>query len=308
MVHKLRTPDGRIAALAEEQHGVVTATQLARLGLSRGAVAKRSRGGRLHRLHRGVYAVGHGAVGTAGILHAAVLATGDGAALSHRSAAIQWGLLGGDPRDARRSVDVITSRRPDRQRGIRLHYTRRLPGSDVTARCGIPTTTATRTLLDLAGAVPGQVLRRAVRQAEIDGLVDLAALDARLRTESGRKGLRALRNIIGFGPARTRSELEDRTLELLRRHGFPDPSTNAMVQTPERTYEVDFLFPEQRVIIEADGDRYHGTRLAREQDAAKQAALEEAGYRVIRVTWAHITRDTAQTARRLGRVLARRCT
>lgn len=295
-----------MAALAAKQHGVVTSAQLDGLGITGRMIRRRLAAGRLNPVHRGVYAVGHAGLARDGVLHAAVLAVGGDAALSHVTAALKWGMLREDP--ARRSarIDVITTRRIGQRRGIRVHLTRSLPRSDLTRYDRIPITNPTRTLLDLASAVPENLLRRAVRQAEVDRLIDVRALGERLRHQTGCAGLAALRAIANAGPAPGRSELEDRTFELLRSHGLPRPRMNARVPAGDRSYEVDFLFAEQHVIIETDGARYHGTRLAREQDAAKQSALEQAGYRVIRLTWRQVTRDPEQTVRHLQHLL--RCT
>jgi very-short-patch-repair endonuclease len=296
--------DGRIAALAAKQHGLATSSQLISLGLGRHAIEARVRSGRLHRVHRGVYAVGHRAPHPHTTMHAAVLAVGPDAVLSHGSAAVLWALV---RPPARCPVDVTATRAVRSGSGVRVHRTRALPPSDTTSVQGIPVTTPARTLLDLSGGVPADVLRRALREAEVQRLVDHPALAAQLQRAPaiGRRGAGQLRRLLERGPAPTRSELEDRTLDLLQRHRFPPPQINVPVGAGGRTYEADFLFADQRVIVEADGAAYHDTPLARVEDAARQAALEAAGYRVIRVTWDQVTRDgdTAQTVERLSRAL-----
>jgi very-short-patch-repair endonuclease len=179
-----------------------------------------------------------------------------------------------------------------------------LQRGDVMSWQRIPVTTPARTLLDLAAVVSPDVLRRAVRQAEVDGLARQRELERQLaRAPRRRRGSRRLAAILELGPARTRSELEDRMLALLVAHGFPRPLTNAHVRALTRTVEVDFLFPELRLVLETDGDRYHGTRLAREADAARQADLEAAGYRVVRLNWRQVTAEQEQTVRRLRRIV-----
>jgi hypothetical protein len=298
--------DGRIAALAATQHGLATSSQLISLGIGRHAIDARARSGRLHRIHRGVYAVGHRAPHPHTTMHAAVLAVGPDAVLSHVSAAVLWGLMR-PPAAARGPVDVTANRVLRPAPGVRVHRTRALPPRDTTSVQGIPVTAPARTLLDLAGAVPADVLRRALREAEVKRLVDHPALAAQLQRAPaiGRRGARRLRRLLELGPAPTRSELEDRTLELLQRYGFPPPHINAPVDAGGRTYEADFLFADQRLIVEADGAAYHDTPRARLEDAARQAALEAVGYRVVRVTWDQVTRagDTAQTVERLSRAL-----
>ena len=293
--------DEQIARLASGRHGLVTAAELRAIGLSKQAIHDRARSGRLHRIHRGVYAVGHRAMNTEQLLQAAVLAVGDDAVLSHLSAAVLWGLVRPSNLDLQR-IDVATTRRLNPRRGIRLHLVGALPESDLTSRAGIPVTAAPRTLVDLAGVVAMPILRRAVRQAEVERLADLRAIDAQLGLAACRRGVRQLRELVSAGPAPTRSVLEDRTLDLLRRHGFPRPLINATVRTADRRYEVDFLFPERKLIVEADGERYHAGHAARVNDAAKQAALETAGYRVVRLTWSQVVHQQAQTAERLRRI------
>ena len=151
MGNKLDQPDLKIANIAARQLGVVTYRQLLEAGLCPSGVAKRTTAGRLHRLHRGVYAVGHRAVSREGRWMAAVLACGDGAVLSHMSAAALWELL--RPVDGR--VDVSTPARSGRARrvGIHLHRCTTLTSGSITERSGIPVTTPARTIEDLEGEV-----------------------------------------------------------------------------------------------------------------------------------------------------------
>ena len=293
--------DRLIAELAARQRGVVSAAQLLALSLDRSAIVRRVRAGRLHPVTRGVFSVGHPHLSREGRYLAAVLAGGPGVLVSHVSAAVLWGLLDHEPQ----SVDVTVVRKLRSRPAIRMHWTRQLPAGDHTLRNGIPVTSPVRTILDLAcTSVSVRALRRAVRGAEVQGLVTVAQLTARLAKTRGRRGTARLRELIGEGPAPTRSELEDRTLDLLLAHGFPRPAINARIAGLTRPVEVDFRFPELRLIIEADGARYHRGKLAGGLDAARQAMLETAGYRVVRVSWTRITRDRDQTARRLRRVFA----
>jgi hypothetical protein len=287
-------PDADLVSTAERQHGIVTIGQLRAAGLADCDVTHRVRTARLHRLRRGVYAVGHTSVSREGRVLAAVLAVGDDAVASHTSAAALWGVLDERPGP----VHVTVARRVGGRRGIRVHPVRRLrPGIGLgSAKSPSP---PPRTLLDLADVAGERTLRRAVRQALVQRQVDERALHGQLARARGRHGARRLAALIADGPAPTRSELEDRTLELLRTHGLPRPVVNARLTGLPRPVEVDFLFVEHALVIEADGARYHDNRIAREDDAACQAMLEAAGYRVVRVTWVQVTRETAQTVRRL---------
>lgn len=290
--------------MAVGQHGLVTVANLRGLGMTTSDIAYRVGTGRLHRLHRGVYAVGHRVVSDEGRFLAAVLAVGPGAALSHLSAAALWGFRPPGRADGT-DVDVTVARRIRRRAGVRLHSVRALGAPDVTRRARIPVTTPARTLVDLADVLRSdRALRRVVHEAEVQRRVDHHQLAAQIERTTGRGAATRLGLVVSEGPAPTRSELEDRTLELLSRHGFPRPRMNALVPDVPRPVEVDFLFAGARLIVEADGRRYHETRLAREADSARQAMLEAAGYRVIRLSWAEVTRRELQTVRRLRSAFA----
>jgi very-short-patch-repair endonuclease len=248
-----------------------------------------------------VYAVGHSDLSDHGRFRAALLAIGRDAVLSHCPAGALWGFWNWD----RSAVDVTVPRRLRSRAGIRLHAVRALVARDSTHRSGIAVTTPARTLLDLADVVTSdRALRRAVHEAEVQRVVTHRQLRAQLRRADGRRGARRLAAIVATGPAPTRSELEDVTLELLRRHGFPRPQTNVRVRTVGQRAEVDFLFADLDLVIEADSARYHDTKPRREADARKQALLESAGYGVIRLDWLQVTHEEQHTVCRLRRVFA----
>ncbi|HUB77054.1 MAG TPA: DUF559 domain-containing protein [Solirubrobacteraceae bacterium] len=180
---------------------------------------------------------------------------------------------------------------------------RRLDPLDRTREAGIPVTTVPRTLLDLADVVGEDRLRRAVREAFVRRRVDERRLRAAVERGNGRRGARRLAALLADGPTATRSELEDRFLELLRAHGLPRPGVNVRLGGLPRPVEADFLFADARLVVETDGARFHDNRIAREADAMRQAMLEAAGYRVLRVTWRQVTREPQQTARRVRAAL-----
>jgi very-short-patch-repair endonuclease len=267
--------DERLAALAARQHGVVTTAQLEELGISLDAALKRTWRGHLHRVHRGVYAVGHPRLSMHGTWMAAVLAIGAGAVLSHRSAAELWGLLPFAAGVSQVTIPADTGRA--KRRGIRIHRSRTLTPADRTRRLSIPVTTPTRTLLDLARVTGQQELARARRQAEFLGL----ALDAGRLDSAGRSH-----------HDRTRTALEQRFLRLCRRHRLPSPEVNARVGR----YEADFLWREQRLIVETDGWDAHRGRIAFEQDRRRATALALDGYEVMRVTWRQVQEEPGTVA------------
>jgi very-short-patch-repair endonuclease len=279
---------------------MVGSVQLRAFGVGRGAIAYRVRVGRLHVFLTGVYSVGHGAVTREGRFIGSVLWAGDGAALSHFSAAALWGLI----RDVDLPVDVTVARAIRATRGVRVHRTRRLAPKERTTHLRIPVTTVPRTLLDLADVAYDRLLTRAVREAFVQDLATERDLEAQLARSHGRRGAPRLAALIADGPDRTHSVLEDCLRDLLREHDLPTPLMNVVPPGLPRRIKVDFLFPDQRVVIECDGARYHDNRLARRDDAEKQAILEAAGYRVIRVTWDQVTRRPAETVARIRAALA----
>ena len=285
--------------MAARQWGVVTARQLAVCGLRPGAIEYRVAAGRLQRLWRGVYAFGHRELRPEGRLIAAVLACGPGAVLSHRSAADLWGLLP----TSRARIEVTAVARGGRARrpGIELHCVRRLDRRDMTAMRGIPVTTVARTLVDLAAGAQPRQLERALEQAYVLRLLRVGALDDALSRANGRRTV-ALRRLLAAErrPTLTRSELEERFLDLVRRGGLPDPELNVHLHG----YEVDFLWRSQRRVVEVDGHAYHSSRRALARDRRKDDDLEAAGYRVTRFTADQVLRDPedalARTRRALG--------
>jgi very-short-patch-repair endonuclease/predicted transcriptional regulator of viral defense system len=301
---ELDTPpiDRVIAALAERQHGVISATQLASLGVAQRAVSHRVAAGRLHRLHRGVYAVGHTVLGARGRWMAAVLACRPDAVLSHASAAALWDLRA----SAARLIDVTVLGTTGRKRpGLRIHRSRDLRPDEVTIHHGIPTTTPARTLLDLAAILQRRPLEKALDQAEIRELTDYPALDALARAHPGHHGAGRLRRALQTHHADTtvtKSELEERFLALCRRAGLPNPRVNAWVAG----LEVDFAFEAAGVVVETDGWDVHRTRDAFERDRARDAALTRAGYRTLRFTHRQLANDPHQVAATLRVALADR--
>jgi very-short-patch-repair endonuclease len=269
MPNKSDTIDATIARIAGRQHGIVTAKQLAAAGLGRAAISERTKSGRLHRQHRGVYAVGHGAPSWHARWMAAVLACGDEAVLSHHSAAALWELL--KPIDGPIHVSVPTTDGRTGQRGIHLHRCQALrePSSSpsylpsrggrggrlTTYRHRIPVTSIHRTIEDLDGCVPSHLVRRAIRQAE-------------------HKGLR----LDGVESDRTRSDLESAFLALYGRHRIPRPETNVKLGR----WEVDFLWRSRRLVVEVDSWTYHRGSVAFEDDHARDLDLRRLGFTALR--------------------------
>jgi hypothetical protein len=252
--------------------------------------------GRLHPVHRGIYAVGHVNLPLEGRLLAAVKACGPGAVLSHYSAAALWGFVDWDDRIPEVTV-VGTSTRS--HRGVRVHRTSQLERRDTFRHRGIPVTSPAWTLMDLASALDYRRLRRAARQAQSLRRVSIPQLVDILGRLRARRGSRKLARIVATGPAPTRSELEDAVLDLILRGGLAHPQVNEALRRSGRRVVPDFRWPGQHLVVEADGAAWHDNQLAREDDAERQALLEAHGERVLRVTWDQAIARPGQTLARI---------
>jgi predicted transcriptional regulator of viral defense system len=272
--------DRRLADLAGVQYGVVSTGQLREIGLDRYAVKRRVESGRLHRLHRGVYAVGHTIVPPRGRWLAAVLACGPGAVLSHRSAAALWGIR---PTSTPR-IDVTVSHTSGVRTSAAIIVHRPRRAVDMTTRERIPVTTAGQTLADLATALPRRQLEKAAEMAE--------ALRLDVTLDQSHPGARRLEQAAAHDLAHTaRSPLEDDFLALCHRHDIPRPRVNTFVEG----YLVDFCWPAERLVVETDGG-HHFTRGAFERDRARDALLTARGWRVMRFTTKQVRRGPERVA------------
>ncbi len=283
------------------QWGVVARSQLLAAGLTRKAVEVRLESGRLVPLHRGVYAVGHARLRREGYWLAAVLAVGPGAVLSHREAAALHGVRP----TSRPTIDVTTTRRGARLKGVDVHGVRSLDSADITAVAGIPVTTVARTLVDLAAVVNAESLAKAFSEAERMQTLDLRAIHAARARTTGRTGqgprrlAAALQELEAQATTLTRSPLEVSFKTLIDRAGLPKPQTNMRLEG----HEVDACWPDRRLVVELDGWHYHRTRRAFQRDRQRDQELMAAGYKVVRFTHHDVTGRPAHvvdTLRRLG--------
>lgn len=194
------------------------------------------------------------------------------------------------------------NRRPRRRQNIVVHRTRVLSPTDVGRRDRIPVTSLPRTLIDLGSVLQPHQLARAVERAEALRLFDLRAVRAAIQAHRGRPGTAALRAVLESTYSElglTRVDLEALFVELCAKHDVPRPLVNTYVGP----YEVDFLWPAQRVIVETDGRETHDTAAAFERDRARDAHLQAAGYRVLRFTYRQVLREPDVVADRLRSVL-----
>lgn len=296
-----RAPDAEIARIAFTQHGVVTLQQLRDAGLGAGAIDLRVRNGRLHRVYRGVFAVGHARLSREGRWLAAVLALGEGTVLSHVSAAALWGIRHSSSMYVHLTVPTPGGR--ERRRGVVVHRSLTLGPADVDEREGIAVTSASRTLLDLAAALTPTRLERAVEQSLALRLFDLRAVEAVLAANPRRPGAGTLKRVVADiheEPSLTRLELEALMLDLCAAHGIARPAVNVAVDG----IEVDFLWRTQRLIVETDGREYHENPVAFGRDRERDERLTVLGYRVVRFTYRRVAHHPAAVAATLRALLA----
>jgi len=289
-----------LTELAEAQHGVVSFRQLRELGFSKGHISRAFEADRLRRIHRGVYAVGHARLSGHGRCHAAVLACGADAVLSHHSAAWLWGFLPRCPREP----SVTTPSRGHRRRGIRIHRAAALSSRDRLVREGIPVTSAARTLLDLGAAAATRELTSAIDRARRLGHLDLDALDALLsrhgRTVAGRRLERVLS--LYRKPVHDRARSELLFLDALETAGVALPVLNCW----EGKWEIDAYWEAERFAVEVDGWETHGSREAFEDDRLRQEEMKLAGIDCIRISARRIETHPKQVAQRIRTFLSRR--
>jgi hypothetical protein len=287
-----------LAALAKRQHGVVSIRQLTGpLGYSRRSVSRAVAAGRLHRLHQGVFAVGHTAISRDGRCLAAVLACGPGSLLSHYSAAWLWGLSASGPAPYEVTTPVPRHGKPP----LRVHHSRVLAGADRALQREIPVTAVPRTLLDLAARVRPSRLPRYLERAEELQLLDLAPIDDLLSRAGGHPGRGKLqRALVSYRPPPfTRSEFERRFYAAVLAAGLPRPAVNFNVAG----FELDLYWPEQRFAVELDVFETHGTREAFQRDRERQEDLLLEGIGMTRVTDKRFDREPEVVIARIARLL-----
>jgi hypothetical protein len=297
-----------LAELATRQHGVVSTRQLARLGYSRKVVVMSERAGRLRRVHRGVYSVGHHDLTWEGWCMAAVLAAAPARVAkghqpivaSHRSAAWLWDVFRHRPQ----TIEV-TAPKPRRSRRPYVVHCSVLLADERAVREGIPVTSLARTYLDLAATERRRTVQLALDRASDQGRFDLGPIRAVLARCPGHPGapkLRAVLDIYDERPVFTRSGLERRFLELVREAGLPEPAMNTFVAG----HEIDAWWEAERFGVELDVYATHGSRLSFEEDRVRDDELLHAGIETTRVTGPRLDREPGAVVESLRRHLERR--
>jgi very-short-patch-repair endonuclease len=294
--------DRDLLALALRQHAVVTTEHLRALGFTPAAIHHRVGTARLHRIHRGVYAVGRPDLSRHGRWLAATYACGDGALLSHTSAGLLWRIL--ERGDERPHVTLPTRSGRRRRAGVTVHRSGTLQPMDAGERDRIAVTSPARTVFDLAAVLSARELKGAVRQAVRLGLADLAALDEQAQSRRLDRRAVALRRVLAFyipGEELTESELEARFLELCTRHDIPLPD----MQVRRGPRRLDFVWSRLRLVVETDGRRDHDGDVGRADDRARDRALIADGFTVLRFGWAEVVNDGAAVAGELRAIMDR---
>jgi very-short-patch-repair endonuclease len=285
--------------LATRQRGVVSAQQLRKLGYSRNSVARAAKAGRLYRVHRGVYAVGHRRLDWHGHCMAAVLGCAPAVA-GYSSAAYIWGFLRRSPS----RIHLVAPTERHHKPWCTVHCARLLD-ADITIHDDIPVTTVARTLLDQAATLSDERVGRMLERAEELELFDLRAIDALLARAGKHPGIGRLRRMLSIykdDPAFVRSRLERRFLTLVRKSGLPIPATNLNVDG----YELDAYWEAERFAVELDVFETHGTRAAFERDRLRQEELKLLGIEMIRVTGSRLDRAPRVVVERVAALLAQR--
>jgi Protein of unknown function (DUF559) len=303
-IEQTRDTKGRgttVWRLAQKQHGVVARRQLLDLGFSGGAIEHRLARGRLHPIARGVYAVGRAELGQKGRWMAAILYCGDGAVLSHDSAAALLGI--GFEESGRVEVSVRSSalrRHPE----LRVHRRPTLRGDEVGSSDRVPVTSPAQTIIDLAARHDRITVERMVDEADRLDLITPPKLRDELAHHGGEPGVARLRTWLDRRTFRlTRSRLERFFLPIAKDIGLPVPETKVWVNG----FEVDFLWPDLRLVVETDSLRHHRTPAQQARDHLRDQAHAAAGFTPLRFTHEqvryepeHVRIVLGELARRLG--------
>jgi hypothetical protein len=287
--------DGRMEALAERQHGVISYRQARAAGVTHAKVRARRESGRWEDLSYGVYRIVGAAPSAQQRAMAAVLGGGTDAVLSHTSAAALLALPGF-------SIEPVVITVPRRRRaiaGVRIEQSLCVPPHHCRIVDSIPSTSIARTLFDLCGDVNAHRAERALDTALARKRVTIPALWRVLDdlAVQGRKGVVLLRLLLTERGGRyvpPESELEQRFIDLLRGAGLPQPSRQVDLGDADRWLgRFDFVWRESRVVVEVDGAAFHDGHIDRARDTERAASLEALGWTVFRFRWSEVVDDPA---------------
>lgn len=279
--------------------------QLRTLGLGDRAISHALERGWLKPVFHGVFAVGHEHLTVNARLLAATMACGPGSVVSHGTAAWLLGLRDWRPKE----IDVIAPVEAGRKiAGVRRRFVPPPVGGEVWRRNGVPVTSPARTIVDCAGILDAREVSGLIEQAAVEGMLDIVAIDRILdgpRRRGTKKLLRALAPWRRYRRGiKIRSRMEAKLLPLLTEAALPIPQTNAKLRLAGKVYEVDFLWREQKLVVETDGGRFHDNPAAGGRDSDRNHALARAGYRLPRLGWEDLRDRPDSTMREIARLLA----
>jgi very-short-patch-repair endonuclease len=295
---------GQVATIAGSQLGLIKVGQLRQVGVPDSTIADAVARGWLHPVFHGVYSVGHRYLTLQARLLAATLACGPGTVVSHGTAAWLLGLT-----DRRlEAIDVIAPIEAGRKiAGIRRRFVPLPVGGEVWIRDRVPVTSAARTIVDYAGISDAKCLSEVIEQAAVMRLLDVTAID-RVLDGPRRRGARRLLRVVEPwrrypGGIKIRSRMEAKMLPLLSEAALPIPQTNARLRIGGETFEVDFLWRRQKLVVETDGGRFHDNPAAGTRDSRRNHTLTGAGYRVSRLGWEDLRDRPEESTREIARLL-----
>ncbi len=284
-----------IARISSKQKRLIKGEQLRGCGLSQRTIADRTANGRLHRIHRGVFALHPPPFDRKQLLLAAVLACGIESAVSHLCAAGLLTLVDIHPA----VIDITVPGQRGRSRaGIDCHRTPLHP-RDRTAIDGIPCTAAARTLADIAPLLDDDALEDALIAADSLRILNRRRLDELIAERAGRPGIARLAALIADDPVETQHKNERRMFSICREFGIPRPLTQHRIDVGDRTFHADFCWPELHLIVEFDSWRWHGGRTRTESDRDRDQLLKIAGLDTVRFTRDQVVHRREQTGNRL---------
>lgn len=296
-------PNARIAAIATEQHGVITRAQLLAEGVSKSTISRWLSSGRLFRLHPCVFAVGHAAPSRMGLMLAALFASSDRAAIARRTSLEVWRVW----RVTSRAIDVAVVGRTRGRSGVDMHHTRRLPEAHVRVVDRVRVTSPARTLVDLALDLDARQLANVIHEMKYRKVYDRSGLQrciADMRGTIAEPVVLTALDMERIGSAGTKSELERRVHALLLELGREKPKSNIEIDTPIGWIELDCCWPDKKVYLEVDGPP-HARRRTKNADRDKAIALRHLGWRGVRIGYLELDLDRAGVSQRLIAMIPR---
>jgi len=292
--------DREIARVTAKQRTIASAEQLYARGISKRAIEYRLVSTRLRVVFRGVYTVAPGDLPPLALEQAALLACGERSFISHRSAAFVWGLCKTPP--ARVEVSVV-GRRCDSRKEIRVHRIQKIHRAELRSHEGLWVSSPARAILEVAATASVGEIVHFVNEGQALRLFTARELEVVLGRHRGRRGAGKLAEVLGDEEAMTitRSRAEKAFLKLIRDARLPAPEVNHRLGR----YEPDFMWRDERVIVELDSYRFHGGPDGFQNDREKDLVFRDAGFDVLRPTCNHVVREPARVLVSVVRALER---